>query len=447
MKNKKYLIIMLLICLFPIKAKAYTLECDSSSISYDNNFFCYLKGETNINYNILSGEINSTDDLVTCNTSTISNGLNILESSSGFSYSGTPTEENLITFSCKLNKQLTSDQKVQIVIDNFSYKTGNGTSDGIEKISTDFITANKYTETEEVDTLPRNTSNPDSLLKVLYDDNLNIVFSRFITTYTQEVLYEVDSLDLKVTANNNDATIRIEGNGVENNTKLNVGKNTINIFVTSPDGSSTTCYSLYVTRLARGESIYYPEKDATLASLIIPGYSISFDKDTYEYKVHITSDVSSLNINATPTYEGASVDISSADNLVNGSTIKVTVTSKDKSTTLEYIIRITKDAAKKNYTTYILTGIVIVILLVLVIIFIKTSQNKKKSSGPTVIPEVDNNSTLNLDSAKVVSENSQEVVNTNLNQVSSTKPTIDLNNQNVITPTPINNEINQKDNQ
>ena len=305
--------------------------------------------------------------------------------------------------------------------------------------------------------MPRNTSNPDSLLKVLYEDNLNFVFSRFVTIYNQEVLYDVEKLNLNVTANNPSATIRIVGNGIDNNTNLNVGKNQINIFVTSPDGSTTTCYTLNVTRLARGESIYYPEKDATLYSLIVPGYAISFNKDTYEYHIHLTSDVSKLNVNAVPTYDEANVEISSTTNLRNNSIIKVTVTSKDKSTTQDYLIKISKDAPKVNYVPYIIMGVVGILFVTMVIIFIKTSK-AKKSGGPTVIPDIDlnNNSQKTIDNNQVVA-NTQPVATNNQiipnnipqqdnlqmtnNQVVSTASNNTQNNQ-VLPETPMNNSNN-----
>lgn len=443
----KYCIFLLLLIIVPVNIYAYELTCDRSNVNYDENFFCYLTGESNQVYNELSGNILSNNNIIKCTPTSFSNGLSIIESSKSFAYMGKPTDEKLVTFSCKLTEQLSNVEKTQIKIDSFKYDVGgNGLSSENEILSTDFINANIYDNETEIDDLPRNTSNPDSLLKELSEENLNIVFSRFVTIYNQEVLYEVEKLNLNVVANNPQATIRIEVNGIDNNTNLNIGKNVINIFVTSPDGVSTTCYTLNVTRLARGESIYYPEKDATLYSLILPGYAISFDKDTYEYRVHLTSDVSKLTVNAVPTYDEATVDISSTTNLRNNSIIKVTVTSKDKSNTLVYSIKVTKDAPKVNYIPYIVAGIIGILLIVMIVLFIKTSKTKK-SGGPIVIPDVDLNSNINQTNANV--PNSQAPSNTqeiNSNVISNNIP-----EQNIVQPvsvqtnneTPIGNQLNQ----
>ena len=437
MKRIKYSIFLLVLMVIPINVFAYELTCDKTTVDYDETFFCYLTGETGQSYKELSGNIISTNDIITCNPTSFSNGLSIMESEKKFAYTGEPVDEKLVTFSCKLTKQLSEVEKAQIKVENFKYTvSSNGFSSDNEILSTDFINANVYTDTSEVDDLPRNTSNPDSLLRVLQEDNLNVVFSRFVTIYNQEVLYEVEKLDLNVTANNPSATIRIIGNGIENNTNLNIGKNEINIFVTSPDGSTTTCYSLNVTRLARGESIYYPEKDATLNSLIVPGYAISFDKDTYEYHIHLTSDVSKLTVNAVPTYDEATVDISSTTNLRNNSIIKVTVTSKDKSTTQEYQIKISKDAPKVNYIPYIIMGLVGILFIVMIILFIKTSKTKK-SGGPTVIPDVD----LNTNKTQNAVPNNQNIANVQTaeinNQVVANAQTTEMNNQVVTNPQPV----------
>lgn len=450
MTKIKHCIFLLVLMIIPVNIYAYELTCDRASVNYDENFFCYLTGTNNQTYSELSGNISSSNGIIECNPTSFSNGLSIIESEKKFAYMGNPAEERLVTFSCKLIKQLSNVEKAQIRIDNFKYElAGNGLSSDNEILSTDFISANIYDDNTEIDNLPRNTSNPDSLLKEISEENLNIVFSRFVTIYNQEVLYEVESLNVNAVANNPSSVVKIEVNGIENNKSLNVGKNVVNIFVTSPDGVSTTCYTLNVTRLARGESIYYPEKDATLYSLIIPGYAISFDKDTYEYHVHLTSDVSKLTVNAVPTYDEATVDISPSNNLRNGSIIKVTVTSKDKSNTLEYSIKIAKDAPKVNYIPYIIMGVVGIALIAMIVLFIKTSKTKK-SGGPTVIPDIDLNNNVSQNpntetsNQNQVINNPQPIENNNMitNNVPMSNDPQMVNNQ-VAPSKPVDMQMNQ----
>lgn len=395
MKHIKYLIILICCLLLPKNVFAYQLECDNNVINYNQNLFCHLSGPSNQNFELFSGNISSTDNLISCTPVSYGSGLSKIDDSASFVLGGSTQDDTIVTFSCYLNEKLTEVKRTQIKINDFKYKLVHQKEENSNEIlSSDFINANIYKEEVETDDKPRNTSNPNSLLATISEDNLNFTFSRFVTIYNQEVLYEVEHLDLNVVPNNPNAKVRIVGNDIENNTNLNVGENTIDIYVTAYDGT-TTCYTLNITRLNLGEEIYYPEKDATLFSLIIPGYAISFDKDVYEYKIHLTSDISKLTVNAVPTYDEANINISSTDNLHDGSIIKVSVASKDKSTNIDYIIKITKDAPKANYTSYIVLGIIIAILIVLVIIFIKTSQNKKSNRKCINKVESINNALIN----------------------------------------------------
>lgn len=445
MKRIKYFIMLFVFLLLPKTVFAYQLMCDDNVIDYNQNLFCHLIGEKNQNFEVLSGNINSTDNLISCTLVSYAKGLSIIDDQNSFSLIGVTKEETLITFNCQLNEKLNEVKRTQIKIDDFKYKLEYDEYETTnEIISTDFINANIYNEEIETDDKPRNTSNSDTLLKTLYEDNLNLTFSRFVTIYNQEVLYEVEDLNLNIIPYNLSSTIRIVGNGEENNTKLNVGENIIDIYVTAKNGA-VTCYTLNVTRLSIGEEIYYPEKDASLFSLIIPGYAISFNKDVYEYKLHIANDISKITVNAVPTYDEANVSISSTEDLKNGSVIKVTVTSKDKSTNKDYTILITKDAPKTDYTPYIVLGLVSIVLIVFVVLFIKTSQNKK--NNPRINPNIgQGNNTIDSNN-NVASVILEENFKNNLNQVSTNTSITDLNN-NVVTSiddNPTNIQNNQND--
>lgn len=444
MKRITFFTLLFIFLLLPKNVLAYQLSCDSNIIEYNQNLFCHLSGQANQNFELFSGNITSTDNLISCTPISYGAGLSKIDDSSSFVLSGTTQDETIVTFSCYLNEKLTEVKKTQIKIDDFKYKLEHEAEENSNEIlSSDFINANIYKEEIETDDKPRNTTNPDSLLATLSEDNLHFTFSRFVTIYTQEVLYEVDHLNLNIIPNNANAKVRIVGNDIENNTNLNIGENIIDIYVTSSNGT-TTCYTLYVTRLVQGEEIYYPESDASLFSLIVPGYAIHFNKDVYEYKIHLTRDISKLTVNAVPTYDEANVNISSTENLHNGSIIKISVVSKDKTTTLDYTIRITKDAPKQDYTPYIVLGIVTVTLIILVIIFIKTSQNKKNNKQNINNNELSNNiqnSNFNSngnkeDNIQLFNDNltdniqNQNVVNSNNNNEFSAKREEEYNNIN-----------------
>lgn len=354
---------------------AYELECDTGLYNFQDYFLCHISGNPNENLSSLSGRIEN-NELVSCVTYNFDEGLQQLDSSDPkyLSFSGTPKNANYINLKCQVIAKVEEQKQTQIVIPDFQYQTSDGTSEVLILRSNE-VTLNKYTETtttKKKDDKNRDTSNPNSRLKELKGDNLDITFSQFVTEYSFEVLYEVEKLDILALPLNDQASVRIVGND-----KLKVGDNTVDIYVTSPDGKMQTVYSLYVKRLARGEDIYYPENDASLFSLSVPGYSIKFESVIHEYHIHLPNNVNSLEINATPTFEDATISVSNTNNLVNGSIITVTVTSADETKTQKYTIKITKDPEKKDYTSYYILGAFVLIIIVFMILFIKTAKKNK----------------------------------------------------------------------
>lgn len=374
---KKYrFILMLILVIFPINTYAYELNCDNSSYTYGQSFACQISGDIK-NYDRLSGTI-TYDDNIECSITSVAPGLVNGEgtNTSYFNLTGTPSTNELLTLKCDVIEKVPSITNTRVYVNDFKYHELNSGVDEIdEKLSSDYIKLDVYTEQTPVDTKPRNVSNPDTRLKTLSSEGLNLTFSQFITEYNVEVLYEVEELNLLYTTNNQTSTVEIKGN-----TKLEVGNNVIDIYVTSISGEQT-CYTLNVTRLARGEEIYYPESDSTLASMTIPGFAIGFDKNVFEYKIHLTRDVNSININTEATHPGATISVSPTDNLINGSVVTVTVTSEDESSTTVYKINITKDAPKKDYSSLIIFIVLILALIGVIALFIITSQ-KKKNSDP-----------------------------------------------------------------
>lgn len=375
-KITKYLILFIFIALPLYSVSAFELTCDEGNHEFEEFFYCRLNGVTiGETYDTLSGTI-TTNEYVSCLRYTDGDGLvNSSTDNREFSYTGKPTSENISIFRCQVIKKAESDQQVQIFINDFKSHTRSQTSDATEEIvRSNYISIPTYVEkTTTVSTKPRDTSNSNSRLKALAEDNLNITFSGFITEYNAEVVYEVESLNIKTIAFNSDASVRIVGSQT-----LTVGLNVIDVYVTSPDGSATTCYTLNVTRLEEGESVYYPESDASLKSLTVTGYTIGFDPEVSEYKIHLDNQTSQIEVNATPTVDTATVNISNTTNLVNGSVVSITITSEDLSNETKYKIIITKDAPKKDYTTYIILGVLVVLGLIVVIVIIYTNKKNKK---------------------------------------------------------------------
>lgn len=76
--------------------------------------------------------------------------------------------------------------------------------------------------------------------------------------YYLDVTYDVKSLEITATPENEAAQVQISGAD-----KLVVGKNTVNILVTAEDGTTTKTYSILVTRLAENKKIVPTCPDTT----------------------------------------------------------------------------------------------------------------------------------------------------------------------------------------
>ena len=344
----------------------------------------------------------------------------------------------MVTIKCNVTKKISESVNTRVYIPDFTYhELNSGVDEANESPSSDYIKLDVYNEEVPTDTKPRNVSNPDTRLKTLSSEGLNLTFSQFITEYNVEVLYEVDELNLLYTTNNPTSTVRVEGN-----TKLEVGNNVIDIYVTNAAASETTCYTLNVIRLARGEDIYYPESDSSLESMTIPGFAIGFDKNIFAYKIHLTRDVNSINVNAKATHDGATISISPTDNLKNGSLVTVTVTSQDESNSTVYKINITKDAPKKDYSSIIILVALGLALVGVIALFIVTSQKKKKNDPLLSLKKSKRkvNKGENFDASTVPETNQQPNQLEQENQAPVN--TLNLNTSNTIAPTPtVNTQV------
>lgn len=432
--NLKYILILLLI-IFPINIYAYELTCDNGSYTYGQSFTCRVTGDIK-NYDKLSGTI-TYDSNIQCEKVGISPGL--IEASgsnkSYFNLTGIPQNNELVTIKCNVTDKVSSTTNSTVNISDFKYhELNSGVDESQEILRSDYVKIDVYNEEKPVETKPRNVSNPDTRLKTLSAEGLNLTFSQFITEYNLEVLFEVEKLNLLYTTNNQTSMVRVEGN-----TDLEVGNNVIDIYVTNANGSETTCYTLNINRLARGENIYYPESDSSLESMTIPGFAINFDKNIFEYKIHLTRNMNSVNVNAEATHPGATISVSPTDNLKNGSLITVTVTSQDESSETVYKINVTKDAPKKDYSSIIILIVIVIALVGVIALFIITSQNKKRNDS--LLNLKNNKRKVNKGKkfdASIVPETPQ-VTNPEVPENQESVNTLNLNNSNTVAPTPTEN--------
>lgn len=440
MKKIISFLVLFVISIIPASVSAFELRCNKNTYQYGEQIYCGLFGDMGT-YDKLEGVITSSDP-ISCSSTDVDTGLltgNITENNY-FSLTGTPSNSNLLTFTCNITRNVESSTNTQISITNFLYhKASDSASEQSEIIKSDYIKIEPYLVSQEVDTKPRDTTNADTRLKSLNIPELDFTFSQFITEYNIEVLYEVESISLNYLLNDELSSVYIDGD-----TNLKVGKNIIDIYVTSEDGLRTNCYTINILRLARGVEIYYEEKDASLSSLTITGYAIKFEKNIFEYNLHLTSDIDEVKINPITTYSGATYSITQPEKLVNGSTIKILVSSADDSTKQEYLIHITKDAPKKDYSVLIIISVLAFAFVGTITIFILTSQ-KKKIENPLLKFKKNkkNNNVIQPENQNVVVNQTQEVTNNNVTEpVNSEVPPANQENINIVQTQPLENYSN-----
>ena len=381
MKTKKKIflsLILIFMMFFTTNVFAYELACDAGEYKFGDIFYCDLKGNGGM-YNYLSGTIDE-NDFVSCELNQTSGTSGITNKT--FYVSGNLSNP-ILKLKCNVTGKPTIDTNEILKISDFEYET-NGFVDN-EIIRSNAILIKKYEdESKKEEEKPRDTTNSNSLLKSLIlkdqDGNeLDLQFSKFVTQYQMKVLFDVNSVILDPLAFNPDATVEIKGD-----TKLKVNKTSvIDIYITSPDNETKTCYTLYITRLARGEEIYYPEKDASLQGLFVTDYQFDkdFESEVYEYEIHVPSKVDNVEVHATSKVDGANIDISDTTITKSVTVISIKVTSKNGSTTNEYRITVYRSAAKADYTSvWIMIGI-LAIILAAIVMFVRSSQ-KKYSDDP-----------------------------------------------------------------
>lgn len=203
---------------------------------------------------------------------------------------------------------------------------------------------------------------------------LSPAFSNVTTEYTMTVDSEVDKIEIKAVAEDENAKVKISGNE-----DLEIGTNTINILVTAEDGTERT-YVITVTKQRK--------EQLKLSELLVEGLPLEpeFDENVYEYTLELDkTDISELNITATPSKKSAEVEIVGNTELKSGeNVITILVKSSDGEEITTYQITAKLPEAEKDIVTieknedlykYIGIGVAVFILLIIIIAVIKKSRN------------------------------------------------------------------------
>ncbi len=382
MKNKKMIIIFLLMILIPINVHAYSINCGTSKYNYGDEFTCYIDGiDETKTYESLSGTYTIPDSL-TCSVQKAKCGFNGTAGGSEFNLSGTTCGKEDFPLTCKVTKEVSEDTSVQITVDNFKYKVDGKESS--EKLRSNLISLLKKKETTTTTTTKnRNILNGNSLLKSVKADT-EFTFSKYITEYDIQVLYSVKEVNFTYEKNLESASVKLAAadsvtmSGNKVNVLLEeVGTKSFDLIVTSDDGGETV-YTFNVERLDKGEGLYDRNTDVTLSKLEVGNYNINFDPKVFNYTITVDSSVDSITVSASPTVEGATVTVLNNTDIKNGTNIIVSVTALDKKTTKNYTITVKKSVDYSLVINSVIIGVGALLILILILRLVKVMNHHSK---------------------------------------------------------------------
>ena len=175
----------------------------------------------------------------------------------------------------------------------------------------------------------------DSSLSSLSVEGLAIspAFSSDVTSYSLEIPFSVESINISATANDPKATIAGTGNVPFQPGQTNVCK----VVVTAQNGSTTT-YEIKASRAATAST------ECSLAELKVAGYTLAplFDKDVFKYVIVAGDSLKQADITAVPVHPMANVKVLGSSGVYPGkeNVYNVVCTAEDGITTRIYTITV-----------------------------------------------------------------------------------------------------------
>ena len=228
---------------------------------------------------------------------------------------------------------------IGIPMDNGATVSGNRYYDVSETATIKVTSEDSSSETEYNITIVKEGFKSAFLKKLKVNNGIMTPdFKKTTLIYSIEVQNEINELDLEYEAEDSEAITSISGNS-----NLVVGQNKVEITVTSSDGFSTNTYELYVTKKEEGNNY--------LSYLEVENNTISpeFNKETLSYTLTVGTDISSINILATPEDPDATIDGDGIVNIDYGlNEIRIDVTSTNN-IVRTYIINVTREKSNENY--------------------------------------------------------------------------------------------------
>ena len=210
------------------------------------------------------------------------------------------------------------------------------------------------------------TPPPSSLASLtLSSGTLNPAFAATTTSYTASVSNPITGITVTPTVTDSTATVKVNGTTVVSGTAsasipLVVGANLITVLVTAQDGTTTTTYTVTVTRGSTGSNL-----SGLVLSMgtLIPAFATA----STSYAASVPNATSSITVTPTVTDPTATVKVngttvasgtaSTAIALAIGNnTITVLVTAQDGTTTTSYTVTVTRFSNVSTLSTLTLSS-------------------------------------------------------------------------------------------
>ncbi len=167
------------------------------------------------------------------------------------------------------------------------------------------------------------------------------IFQKDVYEYYLTVSKDVNEIEVEAVSENPNSKIQISGNN-----NLQLGENTIQIRVISPDENEEKIYSIQVTKTDNEEIA-----NSNLEILAIENASLepAFDSNITNYKTEVSNEIRNLNIFAVPENENAKIEIKGAYELdVGNNFVDISVTSEDGRIQKNYKIEVYRRNRQEN---------------------------------------------------------------------------------------------------
>lgn len=321
-----------------------------------------------------------------------------------------------------------SDKNYQIVALTFRVNDGASAGDTTLKLKLNTVKKNGDVDTTSKAnsaTVSIRSIGADSSLKSLKIPNavLSPNFDKNVYDYKATVT-DVTSVDIDAKASDQYATVSV----TENAGALVKGENDVTVVCRAENGQTST-YTIKVTLNVTPTEEELKAQDTTLKSLSVKGQKIDFNANEKKYYINVDYDTTKITVNATPTNENAEVKITGNSKFVVGkNTVKINVTSEDKTKEDTYQIIVTRSeeekeviktcpdsTSKKEWIIFTVSllftftlGIVLGYFLCKTEIFNKIFKKKKKTEEPVEITTLSDTIDLS-DTVKNVSKKEPKV--------------------------------------